>query len=58
MHSFGNSEYYYLAVSTHRSTEVWKPKENESLDTLKVNKDMPSIHILLSKTPVNPDSPR
>ncbi|XP_043240397.1 ribonuclease P protein subunit p25-like protein [Amphibalanus amphitrite] len=41
----------------HRSTEVWKPKENEALDTLKVNKDIPAIHILLSKTPLNPDSP-
>lgn len=40
----------------HRSTEVWKPKENDALDTLKVNKDIPSIHILLSKTPFNPDS--
>jgi len=40
-----------------RSVELWEPKENQALDTLKVNKDVPSIHILLSKTAVNPDSP-
>ncbi|XP_037074974.1 ribonuclease P protein subunit p25-like [Pollicipes pollicipes] len=40
-----------------RTVELWKPKENEALDTLKVNKDVPSIHILLSKSAVNPDSP-
>ena len=43
----------YVQIGYKRIEEIWKPvHSNVELDTLKVNKDIPAISILLSKIPL------
>lgn len=43
----------FVQIGYKRIEQIWKPVEtNVELDTLKVNKDIPAICILLSKTPL------
>jgi hypothetical protein len=43
--------YEHVQIGYKRIEQVWKPvRSNVELDTLKVNKDIPAICILLSKT--------
>ncbi|CAF4400177.1 unnamed protein product, partial [Adineta steineri] len=42
--------YEYVQIGYKRIEQIWRPvNSNVELDTLKVNKDIPSICILLSK---------
>jgi len=47
---------YPLFIS--RCEEYWVPKENVDLDTLKVVRQIPTIHILLSIDPLDTTEPR
>lgn len=43
----------YVQIGYKRIEDIWKPvHSNVELDTLKVNKDIPAISILLSKIPL------
>ncbi|CAF0805141.1 unnamed protein product [Adineta steineri] len=45
--------YEYVQIGYKRIEQIWRPvNSNVELDTLKVNKDIPSICILLSKNPL------
>ena len=45
--------YEYVQIGYKRTEQIWKPvNSNVELDTLKVNKDIPAICILLSKLPL------
>ena len=47
----------FVQIGYKREEQVWKPVQpNAELDTLKVNKDIPAICILLSKTPLVPSN--
>jgi hypothetical protein len=45
--------YEYVQIGYKRIEQIWQPvNSNVELDTLKVNKDIPAICILLSKIPL------
>lgn len=45
--------YEHVQIGYKRVEDIWKPvNSNVELDTLKVNKDIPAISILLSKNPL------
>jgi hypothetical protein len=49
----GINFYEYVQIGYKRIEDMWKPvNSNVELDTLKVNKDIPAICILLSKIPL------
>lgn len=49
----GMDFYEYIQIGYKRVEDIWKPvHSNVELDTLKVNKDIPAISILLSKLPL------
>jgi DNA-binding protein len=49
----GINFYEYVQIGYKRIEDTWKPvNSNVELDTLKVNKDIPAICILLSKLPL------
>lgn len=46
--------YEHVQIGYKRIEQIWKPvNSNVELDTLKVNKDIPAICILLSKIPLS-----
>jgi hypothetical protein len=49
----GINFYEYVQIGYKHVEDIWKPvNSNVELDTLKVNKDIPAICILLSKIPL------
>nr|CAG4642221.1 EOG090X0KMN [Eurycercus lamellatus] len=44
-------------ISYHRCEEFWVPKVTEDLDSLKVVRQIPAVHILLSIEPLDPTEP-